>query len=65
MLRGIQNNVDDTNTMLEIFKKNDITIDTYCYPYNNHDPFRTMSVKAKNINKFLGKERTPIENLIK
>jgi len=53
----------DLSDMNEAFKEHNISVDSYCYPYNNEVPLVKTELKKYNINRLFGKERIPIEDL--
>jgi len=62
-INSLKENIRDTDTMINEFKKHNIIINSYCYPYNYENSLRTMSVKKHKINNFFGKNRVAIEKL--
>lgn len=55
--------LNDTELMLDTFKKNDIDIDMFCYPYNEEYVLYNSLLKKNGISNIYGKERVAIESL--
>ena len=53
----------DVQEMMAEFKKNDIKIDSFCYPYNYQAMGWQHYTQKHGVNKYFGSERTPIEDL--
>lgn len=55
--------MEDTEEMIQEFKKNEIAILDFCFPYNNQYPLYAEILKKYNIHNLYGKERIAIESL--
>lgn len=53
----------DTKKMLEVFKKQSLKVEHFCYPYNRQYPLYEGILKAQSFISFYGKERLCIETL--
>jgi len=63
LITSLKENIQDTNTMINEFKKHNIIIDSYCYPYNNEYKIRDLTLKIHKIHKIFGKNRVAVESL--
>jgi Polysaccharide deacetylase len=55
---------DEVTKMMNSFIINDIKIDSFCYPYNEEIMFYKSLLNKFDIDKFFGKERIKVEDLI-
>lgn len=55
---------DDNIEMMHEFQRNNIIINSFCYPYNDEILYYKHSLKKFNITNFFGKERIKIETLL-
>ncbi len=58
-----KNLMSDTSKMLEEFDKQNIKINSFCYPYNRQYTLYETILKKNDLNFFFGNERTAIEVL--
>ena len=56
--------VDDTNNMMNTFKKNNITPRSFCFPYNDEKPMYRSILQSKGITNFYGSERVDIHEVL-
>lgn len=58
-----KNILEDTEKMVHEFKKNEIELFDFCFPYNNQYTLYAEILKKFNIHNHYGKERIAIESL--
>lgn len=54
--------ISDTENMLEEFSKQDMRVESFCYPYNKQYLLYEALLKKKNFKIFFGNERIAIES---
>lgn len=55
---------EDTQQMLKTFKKHNIKIDSFCFPYNeDYDDIYRIILAKEGINHFFGRDRIKIEEI--
>ena len=62
-IRNCENIFTDTNLMLSKFILHNITIDSFCFPYNMELKYYKELLMTKNIRSFFGPERVDVNDL--